>query len=380
MTRIYLIRHAEAEGNLYRRAQGHYDADLTQLGRRQVAALAERFRDEPIDALWASDLIRTQSTASAILKYHPALTLHTDPALREVDVGCWEDRPWGEIDQRQYWLFTHDPAQWHVPGSEDYAHLVRRVTGALLGLADAYPGKTLAVVSHAFVIRAVASSLMGLPFGDIPYGDNTAVTTLTAENGALTLLRYADGSHLGALSTFARQGLAADHMVKKADGGFSPLRLPEERELYTRCYSETWLASHGDLTGFSPAVYLHAAAQRARIDPRCLMKLSWDGALAGLIELDPERGGRKGAGWISLVWVEPELRGRRFGAQLIGHAVSYFRQKGREKLHLHVSQTNDAALGFYESLGFHRTGTAEGVGGPLYLMEKDIVPRVWRLP
>ena len=380
MTRLYLIRHAEAEGNLYRRAQGQYDSELTQLGHRQVAALAERFRDEKIDGLWASDLIRTRSTASAILKYHPHLTLHTDPALREVDVGCWEDQPWGEIDQQQYWLFTHDPARWHVPGSEDYAQLVRRVTAALLGLADAYPGKTLAVVSHAFAIRAVASTLMGKSFADIPYGDNTAVTTLAAEEGALTLLSYADGSHLGALSTFAHQGLTADHMAKKADGSFSPLRLPEERELYARCYSETWLASHGTLTGFSPAVYLHAAAQRAKADPRCLMKLYWDGELAGLIELDPERSSGKGAGWISLIWVQPELRRRRFGAQLIGHAVSYFRQKGRQSLRLHVSQTNTAALDFYESLGFHRAGTAEGVGGPLYLMEKDIVPRVWRLP
>ena len=187
MTKLYLIRHAEAEGNLYRRAQGQYDANITLLGRRQVAALAERFRDVHLDALWASDLIRTQSTASALLKYHPDLTLHTDPALREVDVGCWEDHAWAEISAKyleQHWLFTHDPAKWHVPGSEDYEAVWRRVRGALLALADAYPGKTVAVVSHAFAIRAAAAHLMGKGFAEIPYGDNTAVTTLRAEDGA----------------------------------------------------------------------------------------------------------------------------------------------------------------------------------------------------
>ncbi len=383
MTRFYLIRHAEAEGNLYRRPQGQYNSNITMLGRRQVAALAERFRDVPIDALWASDLIRTQSTASAILKYHPDLTLHTDTALREVDVGCWEDRTWAEIDRdfgEQHWRFTHDPEKWHVPGSEDYRALLERVEGALLGLAAAYPGKTVAVVSHAFAIRAVASDLSGTPFGEMPFGDNTAVTTIEAEDGKLKLVTYGDGSHLGALSTFAHQGLAGDHRGEKADGLPVPMELPREGALYTRAYGETWMASHGDLKGFAPALYLHEAERRVQQDPWCLAKLLYGGALAGIIELDPDRGADDGAGWISLIWVEEPMRGRRFGAQLLGHAVSYFRHRGRDKLRLHVSQTNDTALRFYEAMGFRKAGVAQGVGGPLYLMEMDIAPKVWRLP
>ena len=40
MTTIYLIRHAEAEGNLYRRAHGWYNSTITDRGYRQIAALA----------------------------------------------------------------------------------------------------------------------------------------------------------------------------------------------------------------------------------------------------------------------------------------------------------------------------------------------------
>lgn len=32
MTRIYLVRHAEAEGNLYRIAHGHYNGLITARG------------------------------------------------------------------------------------------------------------------------------------------------------------------------------------------------------------------------------------------------------------------------------------------------------------------------------------------------------------
>ena len=56
MTRIYLVRHAEAEGNLYRIAQGQYNSILTDRGWRQVEALRRRFADIRIDAVYASDL------------------------------------------------------------------------------------------------------------------------------------------------------------------------------------------------------------------------------------------------------------------------------------------------------------------------------------
>ena len=39
MTTLYLIRHAEAEGNLYRRAQGHFNSTITDRGYLQLGAL-----------------------------------------------------------------------------------------------------------------------------------------------------------------------------------------------------------------------------------------------------------------------------------------------------------------------------------------------------
>ena len=41
MTDLYLIRHAEAEGNVFRRLQGQYDSMITANGMRQIAALAD---------------------------------------------------------------------------------------------------------------------------------------------------------------------------------------------------------------------------------------------------------------------------------------------------------------------------------------------------
>ncbi len=49
MTTIYLVRHAEAEGNLYRRIHGWYDSLITENGFAQIKALEERFPDVQID-------------------------------------------------------------------------------------------------------------------------------------------------------------------------------------------------------------------------------------------------------------------------------------------------------------------------------------------
>ena len=94
MTRIYIIRHAEAEGNLYRRIHGQYDSLVTPLGYRQIQALEKRFQDIHLDAVYSSDLFRTQTTAKAL--YLPkGLPLQLEPGLREISMGDWEDDTWG---------------------------------------------------------------------------------------------------------------------------------------------------------------------------------------------------------------------------------------------------------------------------------------------
>lgn len=387
-TKIYLIRHAEAEGNLYRRSQGQYNSNITSLGRRQIAALAERFRGEDLDALWSSDLNRTRSTAEAILRYHPALTLRPDPRLREIDVGVWEDRPWGDLAQEwpeQMYLFTHDPARWSIPGGEPYEQVRARVLDALLDIGRTHPGSTVAAVSHGLAIRSVICHLLGVPSDKIervPYGDNSSVTLVTVEDGELRLEWYNDASHLetAGLSTFTRQSWWRNKIknapAERVYSRFVPLDPEKDAALYQRIYADTWRASHGNLTGFSPAVYLRTAALHAKTDPACLMTLWTADTLTGAVELDPERGAEDGAGWISLLYIEPDLRGNRLGVQLIGHAVSFFRRRNRHCLRLHVAESNPAAIGFYEAVGFRKIGTDRGAVGTLYLMEMDIRQRV----
>ena len=150
MTKIYLIRHAEAEGNLYRIAHGQEEGLITDYrGPRQMQALARRFRDIPVDAVYASDLIRTRTTAQSI--YLPkGLQLHPDPAFREICMGEWEEHCWYELLRKypqSHYDFNHRLDRWQVPGSETARQVLDRYLPALRRVARQHDGQTVAVFS-----------------------------------------------------------------------------------------------------------------------------------------------------------------------------------------------------------------------------------------
>lgn len=379
MTKIYLIRHAEAEGNLYRRIHGHYNGDITLKGHKQISLLAERFREVPIDALYASDLQRTQKTAGAILKYHE-LPLNIDPRLKEVDMGIWENTPWGNAayaDPVQMVYFSNDPAKWDVEGGEHFENLKSRITGVVLELAEKHEGQTIALFSHGMAIRAFLSGLKGISsenICEILHGDNTCVASLTYSGGKLDIEYYNDNSHLPPeMSTFAAQ----QWWKKGSSQDFSNLRIipmdiKEDAELYVKSYRDSWESAHGTLKGFSEEPYLRDAEKAVRKNPLSLMKVCYGEEFAGIIELDTVRASDKGAGWVSLLYLASDYRGHSMGIQLVGHAVSVYRALGRSSLQLHVSEDNKSALAFYEKFGFTHIGTENGNLCPLKLMEMKL--------
>ena len=84
MTRIILIRHCEAEGNIKRVFQGHTDADISENGRKQLDLLRLRCRNMQIDAIYSSPLKRAYQTAEAINSFRN-LTVQIHEDLIEIN-------------------------------------------------------------------------------------------------------------------------------------------------------------------------------------------------------------------------------------------------------------------------------------------------------
>ena len=235
MTRIYLVRHAEAEGNLYRIAHGHYNGLITARGYKQIAALQQRFEHIHIDAVYSSDLFRTRTPARAV--YLPkGLPLHTDPNLREVNMGVWEGHTWQQLrmeDEERIVDFNRHLDRWQVPGGETAQQVLDRFIPALTKIALENDGKTVAVFSHGYAIRMVLAALQGMTLaeaGTTPHGDNTAVSLLEASHGVLRVLWRDDNTHLQTPEFLAGEKVRRRATaLEPAQRRLRPLQLPRRR-------------------------------------------------------------------------------------------------------------------------------------------------------
>ena len=357
MTTIYLIRHAEAEGNLYRRVHGWYDSLITENGCRQIAALEERFRDIHIDAVWSSDLFRTRTTAQAI--YVPkALPLHTCAGLRELKLGAWEDRTFGAVrrsDPRQMELFNRTDPAWEVEGAETFFQLGDRIDETVHRLARRYPDQTVAMFSHGMAIRQFLGKVKDIPpeeWHAMPHGDNTAVTCLTFDGERFSIQYEMDNSHLPEdISTLARQSWWRKDKKTAADVNLwadIPVKTwSQDQELYLKLRREA-------CPGVEDALLLAEAEELWNRWPCGMWNINIFHAgerPIGVILYD-DRCNTKRTGYIKFLSLLPEDRGRGLGIQLIGAAVSMHRNSGRDRLRLHCPPDNERARRFFERYGF----------------------------
>ncbi len=373
MTTIYLIRHAEAEGNLYRRVHGWYDSLITDNGYRQIAALEARFRDIHIDAVYSSDLFRTSATARAIYALK-GLELRTDPGLRELQLGDWEDLPFGLVRRqfpRQMELFNRTDPNWQVDNAETFSQLGERIYSAVRRLAEKHTDQTVALFSHGMALRQFLGKVKNVPpdeWHSMPHGDNTAVSCLTFDGERFAIRFEMDNSHLPEdISTLARQSWWRKDKKTAADVNLwadIPVKTwSQDQELYLKLRREV-------CPGVEDALLLAEAEELWNRWPCGMWNINIFHAgerPMGVILYD-DRCSTKRTGYIKFLSILPEDRGRGLGIQLIGAAVSMHRNSGRDRRRLHCPADNDRARRFFQRYGFKKIG--EGPEGDL--LEKYI--------
>lgn len=152
---------------------------------------------------------------------------------------------------------------------------------------------------------------------------------------------------------------------------FRRFNAAQDGALYNLWRRDAWRCAHGTETGYED-IYLAYAAVRSKNDPDSVRIALYDGEPCGLLELDTKRNALKGGGWISFFYIAEKFRGKGLGRSLMKQAEHIYKQKGRRRIELCAAEDNHRALGFYEHLGFTKTGEEMGVLGPLFIFAKDI--------
>jgi len=162
MKRLLLLRHATTEQTGKRLSGWTPGVHLGSQGVEEARALAERLAPVEIHAIYSSPLERCQETAAAVAEPR-GLKVSTVEDLGEVRYGDWTGKDLRELAKTDLWrMVQFHPSGARFPEGESIHEMQTRAVGACEQLRAAHPGETVAVCSHADVIKAVIAHYLGM--------------------------------------------------------------------------------------------------------------------------------------------------------------------------------------------------------------------------
>lgn len=202
MTKLYFVRHCEAQGNLKRLFQGSSNFDISETGAVQLEFLKERFKDIKLDAVYTSPLMRAEKTALAVIGDKDMQPIRHE-GLREICGGVIEGKPFLESmtllpDLADAW--NNHPQDFEPEGGEPMSKAYERIWEAVLDIVRQNPGKTVAAATHGGVTRCLMCRLIFndiTRLKDVDWCENTAVSLIEFDDALNpTLIYMNDRSHV----------------------------------------------------------------------------------------------------------------------------------------------------------------------------------------
>lgn len=160
-TLILLVRHGETPTTgtvLPGRAPGLH---LSERGRAQADAVAERLWDLPVEAIYSSPLERARETAEPTAT-RTGRAVAVEAGLLECDFGDWTGAALAGLTGLPEWqTVQHNPSVFRFPNGEGFSAMQARMVGTLDTLRAAHPGGVVVCFSHADPIKAAVAHALG---------------------------------------------------------------------------------------------------------------------------------------------------------------------------------------------------------------------------
>lgn len=200
MAKLYVARHGESEHNREGRYQGRRESSLSELGRRQAAALAETLAASAAVRVISSPLGRCVETARPVAQ-RLGVEVELDDRLIEIAHGSWEGRLRVEIEREdasrlQMWRSAPHVVQFE--GGESLADVDARwrsFVAACPANGDAI------VVTHDILVRLAILAATNRPLARLwdAHAENGAFALFERDGETWRLADECVGSHLAGL-------------------------------------------------------------------------------------------------------------------------------------------------------------------------------------
>jgi 2,3-bisphosphoglycerate-dependent phosphoglycerate mutase len=187
------LRHGESIGNAEARWQGQSDYALTEKGRAQAQALAQRWKSENVkfDLIISSPLTRAKETAEIIASVLDVKT-EFDPVLLERHIGEMEGLTAEEVRKRPQPPYITPYDSIGGEGEGDWALFLR--AGQALHRLLRRPAGSYLIVSHGGLLNQLMNAIIGIA----PHVDPSGVR-FRFENTAFARVIYFPHQHRWAI-------------------------------------------------------------------------------------------------------------------------------------------------------------------------------------
>jgi isoleucyl-tRNA synthetase len=168
ITKIIFVRHGQAESNVkFISSSAKELYPLTELGKAQAKAAAEKLKSEHIDVVYASPIVRARQTAEAYLKIS-GKEMILDERLAEINSGNWEGKsqldPEIKKERDAYKALSADERFITKRGEtgESWADVEVRVKNFLDEVLEKHAGKTIVCFAHQGTDEIALKILQGI--------------------------------------------------------------------------------------------------------------------------------------------------------------------------------------------------------------------------
>lgn len=159
---LYLIRHTTpdiAPATCY----GQADVGVMPSFHEEASSAKQRIEGLEFAARWASPLSRCQKLASHLF----GDDFETDHRLMELHFGEWELKAWSELDQPTIDHWMDNFVELAPPGGESFQTLHQRAHAFVDELQERHQGQSIALVTHAGVIRVLLAEALNMPLKSV---------------------------------------------------------------------------------------------------------------------------------------------------------------------------------------------------------------------
>ncbi len=159
---VLLTRHGRTDWNDLKKVQGRADIGLDEEGIKQARKTGLALKNENIDLIICSPLLRAKETAM-IINENRNIPIIYDESISERDFGEFEGLNKDDFDFSGFWSYKKNK---NYEKAENIKDFFDRVYNFLDRIKEEYEGKRILIVAHGGISIPVNCYFNGIPEDD----------------------------------------------------------------------------------------------------------------------------------------------------------------------------------------------------------------------